>query len=219
MNLWEHLFVSSTSTPTRCVEPISSLPPCDTARKCLSAIAAGSCAREISCVRFAKAGRGRCSWSGRGVTRSSSVRPAILRPRTSRLPKPRGTSSKRTRQSSTTRPFTTTTSRSSSIRKTQIGSERYEYLLGRLDLDPAKARVLDVGCGSGAMLAALQERGVSCRGLEVNPGAVEFCRRMGLDVRRGELEHEEDRSYDADLNVRRDRASRGPCGGPLHCSV
>jgi len=81
-------------------------------------------------------------------------------------------------------------------RKAQMGSERYVYLIERLGLDPAKARVLDVGCGSGAVLSALQDRGVACRGLEVNPGAVEFCRRMGLDVRRTSLEEEEDRSYD-----------------------
>ena len=81
-------------------------------------------------------------------------------------------------------------------RKAQMGSERYVYLIERLGLDPAKARVLDVGCGAGAVLAVLRDHGVACRGLEVNPGAIEFCRRMGLDVRRGELEDEEDQSYD-----------------------
>jgi 2-polyprenyl-3-methyl-5-hydroxy-6-metoxy-1,4-benzoquinol methylase len=81
-------------------------------------------------------------------------------------------------------------------RKSQMGAERYHYLIERLDLVPKVTSVLDVGCGSGTVLAALQDRGVTCRGLDVNPGAVAFCRSIGLDVAQGELADEPDASYD-----------------------
>jgi 2-polyprenyl-3-methyl-5-hydroxy-6-metoxy-1,4-benzoquinol methylase len=81
-------------------------------------------------------------------------------------------------------------------RKSQLGAERYQYLIERLGLDPKAARVLDVGCGSGTVLAALQDRGVTCRGLDVNPGAIAFCRSKGLDVAPGDLADEPDSAYD-----------------------
>ncbi len=54
-------------------------------------------------------------------------------------------------------------------------------------------RVLDVGCGDGALMAALRDtRGVDARGLEIDPGNVALAVGRGLPVIQG----------DADLDLR-----------------
>jgi len=50
---------------------------------------------------------------------------------------------------------------------------------------------VDVGCGSGLLLAALNKRGVSCRGLEYSEAAIDICRQRGLDVTKFDLEHDD----------------------------
>lgn len=51
------------------------------------------------------------------------------------------------------------------------------------------ARVLDVGCGDGALLAALREqRGVDARGLELNPVNVATAVSRGLSVVQGDAD-------------------------------
>jgi O-antigen chain-terminating methyltransferase len=45
-----------------------------------------------------------------------------------------------------------------------------------------QANVLDVGCGRGEFLDLLRERGISGRGLDVNPEMVEVCRSRGLEA-------------------------------------
>jgi SAM-dependent methyltransferase len=42
--------------------------------------------------------------------------------------------------------------------------------------------VLDLGCGRGEFLDLLTDRGVSCRGIDLNHEMVETCRARGLDV-------------------------------------
>lgn len=81
-------------------------------------------------------------------------------------------------------------------RKNTQGKERFEYIVGRLGLNPKKARILDVGCGAGYFLSVLKEKGVICRGLEVNPAQVCFCRKKGLDVAGNDLGEEPDNYYD-----------------------
>ena len=81
-------------------------------------------------------------------------------------------------------------------RRSRMGKERYEYVFERLGLDPSVARLLDVGCGVGWFLAYLQDQGVACKGLEVNPTAVDFCRRRGLDAATTPLDDEPDGSFD-----------------------
>ena len=52
---------------------------------------------------------------------------------------------------------------------------------------PQGARVLDVGCGDGALMAALQEgKGVDARGMEIDPGEVEKAVARGLSVVQGD---------------------------------
>jgi SAM-dependent methyltransferase len=47
--------------------------------------------------------------------------------------------------------------------------------------------VLDVGCGTGALLAALRERGVRVKGAECAEAALRFCRARNLDVAKLDL--------------------------------
>jgi methionine biosynthesis protein MetW len=51
------------------------------------------------------------------------------------------------------------------------------------------ARVLDVGCGDGALMAALRERkGIDARGLELDPGNVAAAVARGLSVVQGDAD-------------------------------
>lgn len=52
------------------------------------------------------------------------------------------------------------------------------------------ARVLDVGCGDGALMAALQARGCDARGMEVDPALVERCVARGLSVVQGDADRD-----------------------------
>ena len=51
-----------------------------------------------------------------------------------------------------------------------------------VDLLATSKPVLDVGCGSGELLALLAEAGVPATGVDVDASAVVACRRRGLDV-------------------------------------
>ena len=42
--------------------------------------------------------------------------------------------------------------------------------------------MLDVGCGRGEFLALLRDRGVTSRGIDVNPAMVDVCRQQGLEA-------------------------------------
>jgi SAM-dependent methyltransferase len=57
------------------------------------------------------------------------------------------------------------------------------------------ARVVDVGCGTGALLKALQDLGCSCFGLEYADPALEMCRSRGLAVTKFDIEHDEPPSH------------------------
>ena len=50
--------------------------------------------------------------------------------------------------------------------------------------------IVDVGCGTGAFLAAMGQRGCKVFGLEYADAAIEFCHRRNLDVRKFDLEGE-----------------------------
>lgn len=47
----------------------------------------------------------------------------------------------------------------------------------------AGASVFEVGCGYGALLAVLRDRGFDVHGVEAGPRAAAFCRAQGFDVR------------------------------------
>jgi SAM-dependent methyltransferase len=52
----------------------------------------------------------------------------------------------------------------------------------------APENVIDVGCGTGALLVALRARGVTVLGLEYSRSAIDICGRRGLDVRLHDIE-------------------------------
>ena len=56
------------------------------------------------------------------------------------------------------------------------------------DLQPHT--VVDVGCGTGALLEVLKENGCEVFGLEYSEAALEFCRARGVDVQKFDLEKE-----------------------------
>lgn len=51
----------------------------------------------------------------------------------------------------------------------------------------ATARVLDVGCGSGVLLARMKSLGWEVQGVEVDPGGVAAARARGVSVHQGQL--------------------------------
>lgn len=55
------------------------------------------------------------------------------------------------------------------------------------DRYPARGQLLDVGCGNGAFLERAKEMGWSTVGIDMDPKAVEFCRKNGLNVFEGTL--------------------------------
>ena len=54
------------------------------------------------------------------------------------------------------------------------------------DAVPATARVLDVGCGDGELMAALRAKGVDARGLEIDPANVTAAIARGQSVVQGD---------------------------------
>jgi methionine biosynthesis protein MetW len=74
------------------------------------------------------------------------------------------------------------------------------------DLVPADSRVLDLGCGTGELLARLRDRkGCSGYGIELADANVEACIRRGIDVIQLNLEDGlalfDDRSFDVVLQL------------------
>ena len=58
-----------------------------------------------------------------------------------------------------------------------------------VDLIPAGTRVLDLGCGDGALLARLlEQKPVVARGVESDEANVRACVARGLSVRQGDIE-------------------------------
>ena len=53
---------------------------------------------------------------------------------------------------------------------------------------PAGARALDVGCGDGALMAVMRDRGADVRGLEIDPANVSAAVGRGLSVVQGDAD-------------------------------
>jgi 2-polyprenyl-3-methyl-5-hydroxy-6-metoxy-1,4-benzoquinol methylase len=65
---------------------------------------------------------------------------------------------------------------------------KFDAILARIETQIDPGRLLDVGCGPGAMLSAATARGWQAEGIDLNPWAVEEAAdRHGLDARLGSL--------------------------------
>ncbi|HUO21226.1 MAG TPA: methionine biosynthesis protein MetW [Caulobacteraceae bacterium] len=70
---------------------------------------------------------------------------------------------------------------------------RREDFRAILGLVKPGARVLDIGCGEGALLELLtRDKGVDGRGLEISPDNVALCLARGLAVVQGDADHDLD---------------------------
>ena len=77
------------------------------------------------------------------------------------------------------------------------------------------SRVLDIGCGDGALLAYLaREKGVDARGMELSQSGVNSCVRHGLSVIQGDADHDLDafpaRAFDVVVLSQTLQATRRP---------
>jgi SAM-dependent methyltransferase len=65
--------------------------------------------------------------------------------------------------------------------------ESAPYIAASIARDLAPRTLLDLGCGTGAILDAVRAHGVTVRGLEYSEAALAHCRRRALDVRKFDL--------------------------------
>lgn len=79
------------------------------------------------------------------------------------------------------------------------GVDEVDITVAFLPAPTGAARVLDVGCGEGRLLARLQDLGWTCVGQDVDPQAVAAARQRGLAVTEGDLlaQRYPDASFDA----------------------
>lgn len=70
-------------------------------------------------------------------------------------------------------------------RHARFVSDRGDVVLGWLDPRPGE-RILDLGCGDGALTARIAHAGASVVGIDASPEFVAAARARGLDVREGD---------------------------------
>lgn len=68
-----------------------------------------------------------------------------------------------------------------------LAGHSMEVIAAALVREAAPGTVLDVGCGSGALLAAFRDRGIPGVGLEQSPAGLAACRARGLTVHAADL--------------------------------
>jgi SAM-dependent methyltransferase len=73
-------------------------------------------------------------------------------------------------------------------RHEQVSRRRVAAMLGLLSRPATNARLLDVGCSSGAFLASAARQGLTVEGIEPSPEAAASARRAGFNVFTGLLQ-------------------------------
>ena len=79
-----------------------------------------------------------------------------------------------------------------------------------LFLEFSPKRAIDVGCGSGGLLAELAAHGVACSGLDYSQAAIDLCTKRGIPARRFDLESDEQFSEFADVVISTEVAEHLP---------
>jgi SAM-dependent methyltransferase len=79
-------------------------------------------------------------------------------------------------------------------------------MAGTIVRDLRPKRVIDVGCGTGALLDALRDLGCEVAGLEHSDAALEYCRSRALAVRQFDLEQDsisegDDKKWDVVISM------------------
>ena len=102
------------------------------------------------------------------------------------------------------------------IKEGQVEKSRYYEQLDRWDEELLRdnfavikelsdGSVLDLGCGTGRLLGILRQSGRRVLGVEINPEAISYCKRKGIDVLKIDLEKEalplDDNSFDNVIGV------------------
>ncbi len=64
-------------------------------------------------------------------------------------------------------------------------NRRFRTIVGAI---PPGSRVLDVACGSGTVMQALEAKGCKVRGIDIAPGAVALAKAKNLDVVLGDVD-------------------------------
>tara|TARA_Y100000034_G_C6887425_1_gene407624 strand:- start:1646 stop:2170 length:525 start_codon:yes stop_codon:yes gene_type:complete len=70
------------------------------------------------------------------------------------------------------------------------------FLLKKYVEKSAKGKVLEIGVGSGILMEAALENTKDVEGIDIDREAVEFCRKKGLNVKKGDLFDDVFRKYD-----------------------
>jgi SAM-dependent methyltransferase len=84
--------------------------------------------------------------------------------------------------------------------------------------DLAPKRIIDVGCGTGALLAEFQAIGVSILGLEYSQAALQICKNRGLEVHPFNIENEQKQelgAFDAAICFEVAEHVSAACADPL----
>lgn len=72
-------------------------------------------------------------------------------------------------------------------------NRRYRAII---DAVPPGSRVLDIACGSGKLMASLEDKQCTCTGIDISPGAFAASRARGLDVLCGDVD-----SFDSEPEI------------------
>jgi len=85
-----------------------------------------------------------------------------------------------------------------------------EVIAGSILRDLSPSSAVELGCGTGLLLLALQREGVSCLGLDYAEAALEICRNRGLSVRKCDLESDVSFELSADIAISMEVAEHLP---------
>lgn len=79
-----------------------------------------------------------------------------------------------------------------------LAKKRYLFAVVRKYLKAKDAKILDVGCGTGAIMKAFKDEGFDICGIDYNQTAIDYCHEKGLEATLGSLDDQQfaDQSFD-----------------------